>query len=346
MQTRVHRRKMTPEYFDLSGFSFNTTHCESGFTHTPEEVMSCKKVIVVTGQTATGKTGLGIELAHHFNTEVISADSQLIYYGLDIGTAKPTLAEQQGIPHHLINVVSPENIYSVASYKSDARQHLNTLWDTGKIPVIVGGTGFYLKALLQASVLPDVPVNEPFRQLLRQTASEQGFSVLHHQLGRLDPLRASALHPNDGVRIIRALEIVEATGQPVPTAVQAPDVSVCWIGLRYQNRDTLWETLEHRIRLMLEKGWLAEVEHLIACYGFEAHALNVAHGYPELMAVLQGKQTLEDAIVQITLNVRQYAKRQLTWFRSNPGIHWFDVDKQDTQTLGNQILEMLNPSCS
>lgn len=304
--------------------------------------MSDKKVIAVVGQTAAGKTALGVRLAKFFETEIVSADSQLIYKGLDIGTAKPYDKERQGIQHHMIDVVTPDTVYSVADYKTDARMHLEKLWSNGKVPIVVGGTGFYLEALLQPSVLPDIPVNPAFRAQLHRLAKTDGSETLHNRLQRLDPDRAQALHPNDHMRIIRALEIIEATGKPVPTKKIDSGIQVFWAGLHYENRDLLRLNIEARIKSMLATGWLEEVEALARQYGFDAHALTVAHGYPELMTVLRGEQTLEDASTQIGINVRQYARRQLTWFKRNKNIHWFSADTTDLSQITEMVLQKIN----
>jgi tRNA dimethylallyltransferase len=288
---------------------------------------SSKRVIAVVGSTATGKTALGVVLAQWLDTEVISADSQVIYRELDIGTAKPTEAERQGIPHHMIDVAAPNEAFSAATYKGQANAHLNRLWAEGKTPIVVGGTGFYTRALLQAEFIPDVPPNPAFRQSMQELAEQAGSPALHQLLADRDPLRAGDLHPHDQVRIIRALEIIEATGKPVPRESRSKDLQVLWVGLTYADRDLLRARIDRRIEAMIAEGWLAEVEALVARYGPEAHALQVAHGYPELVQVVLGQRTLEDALAQVRINIHQYARRQMTWFRRNPEIQWLMADQ-------------------
>jgi tRNA dimethylallyltransferase len=285
-----------------------------------------KPVIAIVGSTATGKTALGVALAQWLQTDVVSADSQVLYRQLDIGTAKPTEDEQAGIPHHMFDVADPDEIFSAATYQEQATAHLERLWAAGKVPIVVGGTGFYVRALLEADFIPDVPPNEVFRQELNVLAEREGSLFLHQRLQTLDPERAKDLHPNDRVRLIRALEIIEATGQPVPRQSQRKDRDVCWFGLTYDDRSLLDQRIDTRIDAMLAAGWLDEVESLVQRYGPTTHALGVAHGYPELVDVVQGKRSLANAVEQIQINIHQYARRQITWFKRNPDIHWFACD--------------------
>lgn len=300
-----------------------------------------KTVVAVVGSTATGKTALGVEVAHWLNTEVVSADSQLIHRELNIGTAKPTEAEKEGVPHHMIDVAAPDEVFSAACYREQATAHLDRLWREGRIPVVVGGTGFYIRALLEADFIPDVPPNEAFRQRMADLVRREGGETLHRMLAEKDPLRAADLHPHDHVRVIRALEIIDATGQPVPRQFQRKDVRVLWLGLTYQERDLLRTLIDRRIEDMLSAGWLEEVQDLVARYGPEAHALGVAHGYPELVQVVRGERTLADAVAQIQINIHQYARRQMTWFRRNPDIHWLERDQAEFSDLRNRAKNVI-----
>jgi tRNA dimethylallyltransferase len=298
----------------------------------------------VVGPTATGKTALGVAVAQALQAaglgtvEIISADSRVIYQALNIGTAKPTLEEQGGIPHHLIDVAHPTEAYSAARYQQEATAVLEAIVARGHLPVVVGGTGFYLRALLQEEFIPSVPPNEGFREALIAWADTQPPGALHQRLAALDPVRAAALHPNDQVRLVRALEIIHHTGAPVPNAPQPRPHSVCWIGLTYGDRDLLRRKIDQRIEVMLAAGWLEEVADLLERYGPEAEALRVTHGYPELVQVVQGQRSLEDAIAQIQINIHQYARRQMTWFRRNPAIHWLTVDTQPWEPLSEQAI--------
>lgn len=284
------------------------------------------KAIAILGPTATGKTALSVEIAHWLNTEIISADSQLVYRELNIGTAKPTPEERQGVPHHLIDVASPTAVFSAANYQEQAVQAVKTLQAAGRIPVVVGGTGFYLKALLQSDFIPSVPPNSKFREAMQALVTQFGRNVLHQRLQAQDPVRAAALHPNDTVRIIRALEIIDYTGQPVPNASCPKALDVLWLGLMYEDRDNLRARIDQRVEAMMQAGWLEEVDSLVAQYGSQAHALQVAHGYPELCQVVLGERSLENALDQVRLNIHQYSRRQMTWFRRNREIHWLACD--------------------
>lgn len=291
------------------------------------------KVIAIVGPTATGKTALSVELAQWLNTEIISADSQIIYRELTLGTAKPSEAEKQGIPHHMIDVAAPNEPFSVATFQQQSSQHLQVIQAQQKIPIVVGGTGFYLRALLQSDFIPPVPPNEPFREEMRQLANWLGSQHLHDLLFAKDAVRAAALHPNDQVRLIRALEIIEATGLPVPNQPIDKPLDVLWLGLTYDNRDLLRSRIDQRIEQMMAAGWMAEVQHLVNRYGANAHALGVAHGYPELVDVGLGKRTLPEAISQIQLNIHQYSRRQMTWFRRNLEINWWVCDASSPDPL-------------
>jgi tRNA dimethylallyltransferase len=300
-----------------------------------------KPVIAVVGPTATGKTALAVEIAKQLKTEVISADSQLVYRELNIGTAKPTEEEKQGIRHHMIDVVAPDEVFSAANYRDMAGDHLERLWAQARTPVVAGGTGFYIRALLEAEFIPDIPPNEAFRAEMNRLAAAEGSPALHQLLREKDPARAEDLHPNDRVRVIRALEIIEATGQPVPRQAQSKDLNILWFGLTYQDRDLLRTLIDRRIEEMLAAGWLEEVERLVNQYGPEAQALQVAHGYPELLQVVQGKRSLPDAVAQIQINIHQYARRQMTWFRRNREIRWFERDRTSWQELLNCVGESI-----
>lgn len=302
---------------------------------------SSKRVIAVVGPTATGKTALAVEIARWLETDVVSADSQLVYRELDIGTAKPTPEEKRGIPHHMIDIAAPDENFSVVTYRAMAEAHLKRLWDEGKTPVVAGGTGFYIRALLEADFIPDVPPDEAFRAEMATLAELHGTPYLHDLLGEKDPVRAAALHPNDRFRVVRALEIIHATGLPVPRHDEPRDFEICWFGLTYEDRDLLRGLIDQRIDAMLAAGWLEEVKRLVATYGPDVQALKVAHGYPELVQVAQGERSLEDAVAQIQINIHQYARRQMTWFRRNREIRWFARELTPWGELLNSAREVI-----
>lgn len=297
--------------------------------------MPTKDIIVITGSTATGKTRLGVELAKRLNTDVISCDSQLVYKGMDIGTAKPTAAEMETIPHHAIDIVTPDAAFSAAEYAEHVLPLVLERLKRQQPVLLVGGTSFYLRALLEPMPVTNVKADPAFREALTAWAASQTSDFpLHDRLKDLDPLRASQLYPQDVVRLIRALEIIHATGKPVPQE-KAPSVlesalggapRIQWVGLYHENQQHHWDLIHHRVVEMMEQGWLDEVRQLADAYGDDAHALQVAHGYPELIKVLNGEQSLEEAIEVISIQVRQYARRQRKWYRKGyEHMQWIDV---------------------
>ncbi|MEB3285944.1 MAG: tRNA (adenosine(37)-N6)-dimethylallyltransferase MiaA [Vampirovibrionales bacterium] len=308
--------------------------------------------IAVVGPTGSGKTALGVQLAKALGSQVISADSQLVYRGLDIGTAKPTFAERQGVAHHMIDLVSPDDdSFTVAGYRMMGREILNDLHRQHKIPVVVGGTGFYVRALLDAPLAPDVTPDPAFRTQMRAYLEANGELALHRLLTEKDPRRASQVHPRNTVRVIRALEIINALGGPVPEMPQPDVTQALWVGLGYSQRERMRQRIDQRIRAMLAAGWQEEVESLLVRYGKEAHALKVAHGYPELVEVCQGNCSLSSAIKQLEINIHQYATRQETWYRhqiyrpkgsSTEVIRWFDVDQGPFDDVTDKALTFVN----
>lgn len=295
------------------------------------------EILAVVGPTATGKTIIGAQLAKWLQSEVISVDSQLVYQELAIGVAKPTPAEMQGVPHHMIGVVPPTTVFSAGDYAQQARPILAGVLAQHKVPVLVGGTGFYFRSLLQPQHLPDVPPNPRIRAELQDRLQQAGPEALHHLLQEKDPVRAQQIHPHDRVRLIRALEIVALTGQPVPKTLWHSAYPMQAIGLTYRNRDIHLQKIRDRLHQMMAAGFLDEVSGLYQHYGF-CFALQNAHGYPELVDVLEGKRTVEDALAQIEINIRQYSKRQMTWFRKLPDIHWFYVDEQTPAEIVSAVI--------
>jgi tRNA dimethylallyltransferase len=301
--------------------------------------MQIPDVIIIAGATATGKTALGVEVAHHLGTDVISCDSQLVYTGLNIGTAKPTEEEMAGIPHWGIDLVEPTVACSAALYQNTVLPLVIDRIQRKQSVIMVGGTGFYLRQLFEPRTLLNVPPNPELRQQLMEWAeiatTEQTPYPLHTRLAQHDALRASQLYPQDTQRLLRALEIVESTGQPVPQTKTPCAVEealgymphVQWVGLFQEDVAARWQRIETRVDTMLQAGWLEEVEALAKQYGHEAHALQVAHGYPELLKVLAGQQTITQAKERITFQVRQYASRQKKWFNKVSGVQWFDVSE-------------------
>lgn len=276
------------------------------------------KVIAVVGATASGKTAYAVELARRVNGEIISADSRLVYKGLDIGTAKPDMDERFGIPHYMIDIVEPEVDYSVGLYANEARNIIEDIISRGKIPVIAGGTGLYFRILLENYDLPKI--NPDYE--LRETLSKLSFAELYEMLVNLDAEAAKLVVQNDKRRAIRFIEIVKLTGSPVSEArgLKEPEFEVEWIGLNYP-REELYDRINRRVDLMIEQGLVDETKNLLAKHGRINNIINTI-GYREITSYLDGELTLEEAKDKLKQNTRNYAKRQLTWFRKNPDIKW------------------------
>lgn len=322
-----------------------------------------QKALVLVGPTAIGKSSVAMALAQAVDGVILSADSQLVYQGLNLGTAKPTQANQASVPHYLMDLVPPTESFTAANYKEAALPLLENFRKAKKPVIVVGGTGFYLQQVFEQKRLPAIPPNPDLREHLLSLAEEQVQQkqapsvneALHKKLEQLDPVRAEALHPNNQPRVLRALEIIEVTGKPVPTLealrtqaeadtdLKTPDA--CWVGLRPANRQWLWRRIEQRIDAMVTDGWLEETQELMKQYGETAHALQIAHGYPEMLKVLKGDIELEEAKADIAIQVRQYSRRQWTWFSKRSQIQWLEVNEtSQTEQLAEQTLAIWQES--
>ena len=287
-------------------------------------------LLVIVGPTASGKTGLAIDLAQALGGEVISADSMQIYKKMDIATAKPTPQEQDGIPHHLINLLEPGEDFSVAQYTDLAHKVIQQVYHQGKIPILAGGTGLYIQAVVDNIVFSPAPSLPKLREELRQIAQEKGNEAVWKQLRQLDPEAAAALHPNNLGRVIRAIELCRATGLTIAEHVRhsrkmPSPYDPCLIGLDYQNRQALYARINQRVEQMLQKGLVEEAKQLLS--GPLAGTAAQAIGYKELQGYFSGDITLEDAVENIKRETRRYAKRQLSWFRRDKRIHWLFCDR-------------------
>jgi tRNA dimethylallyltransferase len=273
----------------------------------------------LSGPTASGKTAVGIELARRLNAEIISLDSMAVYRGMDIGTAKPSLAERTAVPHHLLDVVNPDEEYSLARYVSDAKQAAEALRARGKTPLFVGGTPLYLKSLLRG-IFSGPPADWPFRHRLLAVAASEGLVSLHARLAEVDPVSAARLHPSDTRRVIRALEVWEKTGQSI-TALQqqfahARAATECRVFVLDWPRDDLAARIDRRVEAMFSQGLVGEVRGLLEQYPALSHTATQAVGYREVLDHLRGLRNLMETIDLVKLRTRQFAKRQGTWFRS------------------------------
>ena len=277
------------------------------------------KIIAVVGATASGKTSYAIELAKQINGEIISADSRLVYKGMDIGTAKPTVEERQGISHHLIDIVEPEENYSAGWYAKDARKCIKGIISRGKTPIIAGGTGLYFRILLENYDLPEMNADYELRKELASKSFEELFEIL----SKIDEKAANSVEQNDKKKLIRYIEIVKHTGKPLHLARGIKDekeFEVEWIGLNYP-REELYARINKRVDLMVEQGLIEETQKLLEKHGRIPNIVDTI-GYREIISYLDGELSLDEAKDKLKQNTRNYAKRQLTWFRKNEEINW------------------------
>ena len=291
------------------------------------------KIVCVVGPTACGKTTLGVLLAQKFNGEVVSADSMQIYRGMTIGTAAPTAAEMDGVPHHMIAVADPSEQWSVARYAEAAIPVIDDILARGKLPILVGGTGLWLEAVVSGRTFAGGHAGGAVRETLQRRLAAEGIEPLLAELRQVDPVSAERLHPADEKRILRALEVYLETGKTITahneeTQRIPPRYDAVWIGLRFADREDMKALIDRRVDKMVEEGLLAEVERLLQSgIPREATALQ-AIGYKEFLGVADGTATVEEAVAEVKLRSRQYAKRQLTWLRRNGDIHWIEWEKE------------------
>ena len=281
------------------------------------------KIIAIVGPTASGKSNLAIKIAKEIDSEVISADSRLVYKGFNIAAAKPTLEVRQGVKHHLIDIVEPEVDYSVANFHDDAKIVINRLLKEGKTPIVAGGTGLYFRILLEDFELPRVEPNYELRQELENLDTKELFEMLK----QVDPATAEKIHFNNKVKIIRALEVSKTLNKPISQAAgkKEPEFDVEWIGLNYENRADLYSRINQRVDEMVEQGLIEETKTLLEKHRRIPNFVNTI-GYQEILSFIDGETSLDEAISNIKQNSRRYAKRQLTWFRRNKLINWKTVE--------------------
>lgn len=302
-----------------------------------------RPILVLVGPTAVGKTGLAIELATQLNGEIISADSMQVYKGLDIGTAKPTVDERRGVPHHMLDVVEPSDEFSVAEYQAMVENILTELAVKDKVPILTGGTGLYIRAVLQGFLLGAEGKDASLRAELYNTAEKQGNEVLHARLEEVDAPSAKRLHPNDLRRVVRALEVYETTGTPLSghLAMQKERPPV-HRGIKFglmREREHLYQRIDARVDEMLVKGLVEEVQRLLRRGLAHDSTAMQALGYKELVGYLEGHYSLEEAVYLLKRDTRRYAKRQLTWFRRDKAIKWISLDDHTSQEAVTRIVE-------
>ncbi len=276
------------------------------------------KVIAIVGATASGKTAYSIELAKKIDGEIISADSRLVYKGFDIGTAKPTIEERDGVSHYMIDIVEPEFEYSAGLYKKQAQDIIKKIHERGKTPIIAGGTGLYIDILLKNFDLPQIEPDKNLRSELQKLDNKN----LHAKLKELDEEAGEEINPNDRKKIIRAIEIIKSAKMPLSQCrgVDEPIFDIEWIGKNFE-REILYKRIDKRVEQMIENGLVKETQQLLNKHG-RIPNLTCTIGYREIIGYLDNLYSLEDAAETLKKNTRNYAKRQLTWFRRNEEIKW------------------------
>ncbi|MGO5050268.1 tRNA (adenosine(37)-N6)-dimethylallyltransferase MiaA [Dysosmobacter sp. Sow4_B12] len=291
------------------------------------------RIVCVVGPTACGKTTLGVLLAKRFDGEVVSADSMQIYRGMTIGTAAPRLAEMDGVPHHMVAVADPAEQWSAARYAESAIPVIDDILARGKLPILVGGTGLWLDAVVRGHGFAGGHAGGEVRRTLQKRLAEEGIEPLLMELRQVDPAAAERLHPADEKRILRALEVWLETGKTITahneeTKRLPSRYDAVWIGLRFADREDMKALIDRRVDVMVEEGLLDEVRGLLESgLPRDATALQ-AIGYKEFLGVLDGSATEAEAIAEVKLRSRQYAKRQLTWLRRKTDIHWIEWEKE------------------
>jgi len=294
-------------------------------------------LICIAGPTASGKTALSIALAKELDAEIVSCDSMQVYRRMDIGTAKPSPEEREGIPHHMLDVAEPDEDFSVSRYCAQADPSVEDIRRRGKTAIIVGGTGLYMDSLIKGNAFAPFP-STGMREMLEQKPIEQVYA----QLQSVDPEAAARLHLSDKKRIIRAMEVYLETGQTITehnrrTQAIPPKYTPVWFALEDESRQALYDRIDRRVDVMLQQGLIKEIEDLLTS-GISAKCTAMqAIGYKEFIAALDGRITIEEAAAQVQQASRHYAKRQLTWFRRNSAIHW--LRRKSGQTTGEILLE-------
>lgn len=299
-------------------------------------------VLAIVGPTAVGKTDVAIEIASQHSGEIISADSMAVYRGVDIGTAKPSPKQRRGIAFHLIDVVEPTMGFSAADFQNLGRHAITECLSRGRLPIVVGGTGFYVKALLDGIGLAGVPANGAVRSELQEELERLGTAAMHERLAGVDPASAARIHPNDAVRIIRALEVWRVTGSPM-SEISARDcarrrpIPSIRVGLRME-MSQLDERINERVHAMFATGLVEEVQRLIDSGVPEDAPSLRGLGYREVVGYLRGMMTLDQCIRTVQRNTRHYARRQMTWFRGDAAVQWIHVSQMSPLSVGAAVM--------
>lgn len=307
------------------------------------------KVLVLAGPTASGKTDIAVELALEVGGEIISADSMQIYRNMNIGTAKPSMEERRGIPHHMLDIVNPDEDFSVAQFKEGAMECIKDIIERGKIPIVAGGTGLYINSLVYNISFSDTITDWDYREKLNKIVEEQGTQALHQLLQKIDPKSAEWIHPNNVKRVVRALEVYKTTGRPISEHKEesrntpAPyDYRV--FGLEVE-RETLYQRIDKRADIMMEMGLYEEVEELLDS-GYSPGLVSMQGiGYKEIVLAIKGKCSLSEAVDNIKRATRHLAKRQMTWFNKTEGIKWIKRNNNESWAILKILTDTLNNEC-
>jgi len=300
-------------------------------------------VVAIVGPTASGKTALSLAIGERLNAEIVACDSRTIYRYMDIGTAKPSDEERARIPHHMLDVVDPDQVYTVAQYKEDGTRAIESILSRGRLPIVVGGTGFYARALLEGLEIPAVEPQPELRANLRELADRQGKSALHEKLAELDPVSAARIGVNDVFRIVRAIEVSISCGRPFSELARRvpPRYDTLWIGLTAAQRSILYEAIGRRYQDQLAQGMLAEVESLLSRFGRSQSVMNTVN-YRELAMYLDGSINRAEADELCVRHNCQLARRQLIWFRANQMINWWTIDEIASAELPEAVMRLID----
>lgn len=306
-----------------------------------------KPLIILTGPTAVGKTSLSIGLAKRIGGEIISADSMQVYRQMNVGTAKITTAEMESVPHHLIDILDPSEEFNVVQFKKRALEAMEGIYNRGKIPIVVGGTGFYIQALLYDIQFEDNDSDKTYRTHLEQIGNEQGHEVLHQMLCQVDPVSGEKIHPNNTKRVIRALEFYNETGMPISEHNKAESQRKSPYQFLYivlnTDRSILYQRINQRVDNMIEEGLIEEVRNLLQA-GYTSDLVSMQGlGYKEIVPYLENQYLLEEAVDILKKETRHFAKRQITWFKREKSVDWIEKEAyQNEEDILNELASRLN----
>ena len=306
-----------------------------------------KRVLAVVGPTASGKSALAIELAKRFNGEIICCDSMQIYKQMNIGTAKPDADEQNQAPHHLFDFADPMQSFSCADYIPLAERVVEDIISRGKTPIFCGGTGLYLDRFLSGAEFEETEIDKDFRRSMEAYANERGNEALHQKLREIDPISADEIHFNNVKRVIRALEIYKTSGKTKSeldkeSKKSEPRYESVQIGIKYEDRELLYSRINYRVDMMMEAGLLSETKDLLDAGVFEKNSTAAqAIGYKELLGYFAGEKSLQEAIEELKMATRRYAKRQLTWFNSHGDVQWLVADNKNLCELADMAQSII-----